>query len=360
MKNSYQIILYLCLGLGLYLLVSAYKMVIGPLIIGALLAYLLYPLVTFLGKRTPLSHSQSAVVVFALFGLLVIAALSLSTPALIKQTQALVGEFQAISDEIYNIQPVLEEALGMSLPINEGLANLEGEIGQFLNPTRLFRVIQGATANVIWVMIIFVTCFFLLKDWEKLKEWIYQFFPENRRGEVVSVHEDVKGVWRAYFRGQLLMMLLIGSLSAVGGLAVGLWGAVPMGILAGGLALIPNLGPAIATTIAAMVALAQGSTYLHVSNFWFAVIVCGVYIVIQFLEGIWFQPRIMSRRMNLHPGVIIIVVVSTLSLLGALAGLIVIPVIGSVVAILKYLFPPSAAVPEEGEAVAGPQDGLPE
>jgi predicted PurR-regulated permease PerM len=360
MKNSYQIILYLSLGLGLYLLVSAYKMVIGPLIIGALLAYLLYPLVTFLGKKTPLSHPQSAVIVFILFGLLVIAALSFSTPALIKQTQALVGEFQAISDEIYNIQPVLEEALGMSLPINEGLTNLEDEIGQFLNPTRLFRVIQGATANVIWVMIIFVTCFFLLKDWERFKEWIYQLFPEHRRGEVISIHEDIKGVWRAYLRGQLLMMLLIGSLSAIGGLAVGLWGAVPMGILAGGLALIPNLGPAIATMIAAMVALTQGSSYIDISNFWFAVLVCGVYIGIQFLEGIWFQPRIMSRRMNLHPGVIIITVVSTLSLLGALAGLIVIPVIGSLVIILKYLFQPSTVVLEQGEPEVDPQGELPE
>jgi len=358
MKNSYQIILYLCLGLGLYLLVSAYKMVIGPLIIGALLAYLLYPLVTFLGKRTPLSHNQSAVIVFILFSLLVVAALSLSTPALIKQTQALVSEFQAISDEIYNLQPVLEETLGMSLPINEGLTNLEDEIGQFLNPTRLFRVIQGATANVIWVLIIFVTCFFLLKDWEKLKAWIYQLFPENRRDEAISIHEDIKGVWRAYLRGQLLMMLLIGSLSAIGGLAVGLWGAVPMGILAGGLALIPNLGPAIATTIAAMLALTQGSSYIDISNFWFAVLVCGVYIGIQFLEGIWFQPRIMSKRMNLHPGIIIITVVSTLSLLGALAGLIVIPVIGSIVVILKYLFQPPTVMPEQGEMGEELQDEI--
>ena len=100
MKNNYQIILYLSLGLGLYLLVTAYKMVIGPLIIGALLAYLLYPLVIFLVNKTPLSHSQSAVIVFILFSLFVVAALSLSTPALFRQSQVLVSQFQAISDEI--------------------------------------------------------------------------------------------------------------------------------------------------------------------------------------------------------------------------------------------------------------------
>lgn len=337
MESNSKSILYIALGVGLYLIITAYKMVIGPLIIGALLAYLLYPLVVFFVKKTPLSHTPSAVIVFILFSLLVVVALSLSTPALIKQSQALVREFQAISDEIYNVQPVLEEALGISLPINEALSDLEGEIGQFLKPERLFRVIQGATANVIWVMIIFVTCFFLLKDWVKLREWIYQLFPDHLRDGVKYVHEDIKAVWRSYLRGQLLMMLLIGTLSCIGGLAVGLWGAVPMGILAGGLALIPNLGPAIATAIAGVIALTQGSFYINISNFWFAVLVCGIYLGIQFLEGIWFQPRIMSRRMNLHPGLIIIAVVSTLSLLGALAGLIVIPVLGSAVVIFNYL-----------------------
>jgi predicted PurR-regulated permease PerM len=337
MENNSKSILYIVLGVGLYLLFTAYKMVIGPLIIGALIAYLLYPLVIFFVKKTPLSHTQSAVMVFILFSVLVVAALSLSTPALIKQSQALVREFQAISNEIYNIQPVLEEALGISLPINEALSDLEAEIGQFLKPERLFRVIQGATANVIWVMIIFVTCFFLLKDWVKFREWIYHLFPDHLSDEVKYVHEEIKAVWRSYLRGQLLMMLLIGTLSCTGGLAVGLWGAVPMGILAGGLALIPNLGPAIATAIAGVIALTQGSSYINISNFWFAVLVCGIYLGVQFLEGIWFQPRIMSRRMNLHPGLIIIAVVSTLSLLGALAGLIVIPVIGSAVVIFNYL-----------------------
>ena len=67
MKNNYQFFLTIFLGLCLYLIITAYKMVIGPLIIGALLAYLLYPLVILLEKKTPLSHRQSAVIVFILF-----------------------------------------------------------------------------------------------------------------------------------------------------------------------------------------------------------------------------------------------------------------------------------------------------
>jgi predicted PurR-regulated permease PerM len=249
-------------------------MVIGPLIIGALLAYLLYPLVIKLENKTPISHAQSAVIIFILFVLIVFLVFGLGTSVLFRQTQSIFGEFQAISNEINNIQPVLEEALGISMPISESLSDFEEEINQFLKPDRLFRVIQSATANAIWVMIIFVTCFFLLKDWVKLRDFIYQLFPEHLRDEVKILHEEIKLVWQSYLRGQLLMMFLIGSLSAIGGLAVGFKAAVPMGILAGGLALIPNLGPTIATTTAGVIALTQGSSFIDISSIWFAVLVC--------------------------------------------------------------------------------------
>jgi predicted PurR-regulated permease PerM len=335
--NNNKVLLTISILLGFYLVITTYGIVIGPLIIGALLAYLLYPLVIKLKNKTPLSHAQSAVIIFILFVLIIFLVFGLGTSVLFRQTQSIFGEFQAILNEINNIQPALEEALGISMPISESLSGFEEEINQFFKPDRLFRVIQSATANVVWVMVIFVTCFFLLKDWVIFREFIYLLFPEHQRDEVKEVHEEIKLVWHSYLRGQLLMMLLIGSLSAIGGLAVGLWAAVPMGILAGGLALIPNLGPTIATATAGVIALTQGSSFIDISNFWFAILVCGIYLGIQALEGIWLQPRIMSRRMNLHPGVIIISVVSTLSLLGALAGLIVIPVIGSIVVIFKHL-----------------------
>lgn len=325
------------LALGIYLVLNAYRPVIGPLIIGALLAYLLYPLVVFLKSRSKLSHAQSSGLVFSLFFLILLAAASVSAPALFKQVQLVEAEFQKATQEIVSLQPDLEEKLGVHIPLDEAVLTLEEELAQFLNPARLFRVIQAATANIIWVLVILVTCFFLLKDWEKLKEWFYQLFPKKMRKEVIAIHEEIKLVWQAYLRGQLLMMLLIGVLSAIGGAVVGLRGAVLIGLLAGGLALIPNLGPAIATVIAGTIAWTLGSTYLKISNFWFAVLVIAIYLLIQFLEGVWFQPRIMSRRMNLHPGVILVAVVSTIALLGALAGLIVVPVIGSLVVILKHV-----------------------
>ena len=336
LKNNKTLLLIL-IGLGLYIVFVAYRPVMGPLIIGALMAYLLYPGVILLNSKTKLSHAQSSVIVFSLFSLILITIVSFTTPVLIKQFQLVESEFQKASLEIIRLQPDLEKILGLKIPLDEMILTLEAELELLLKPERLFRVVQSATANIIWVMIIFVTCFFLLKDWNRLKDWFYQLFPKKMQKEVILLHEEIKLVWQSYLRGQLLMMFLIGSLSAIGGLIVGLRGAVLLGLLAGGLAMIPNIGPAIATIVAGVIAWTVGSSYIDISNFWFAILVIAIYLLIQLLEGVWFQPRIMSRRMNLHPGVILIAVVSTISLLGALAGLIVVPVIASLWIIIKYI-----------------------
>jgi predicted PurR-regulated permease PerM len=104
------------------------------------------------------------------------------------------------------------------------------------------------------------------------------------------------------------------------------------------LELIPSLGPTVSTFIAGMSAWTQGSITLDISNFWFAIIVCSIFIIIQLLENIILIPRVMSTRMNIHPALVFIAIVSTLSLFGVLAGLIVIPVIGSLMVLVKYAY----------------------
>jgi len=329
-------VFYLLMVLGIYWVFSLYSAVLSPLILGALLAYLLYPFVLFLTKKTRLSSNLSALIVFLGFLVMIFSITRFSAPILYKQFKILNGNFQIISNEIIELQPVLDKTLGIDVPLDKIVPELEGEIEQFLKPTRLFRVIQSATDNVVWAIVTFMICFYFLKDWLKLKNWTSKIAPNSLRTSLESIHEEINLVWQTYLRGQLLMMLLIGVLSGIGGVAVGLRSAIIIGVLAGALALIPSLGPAIATFIAGMTAWTQGSLYLDMSNFLFAILVCGIFIFIQFIEGIFLQPKIMSRRMKLHPAVVFVAVVSTLSLFGVIAGLIVIPVIGSLEVIIRY------------------------
>jgi predicted PurR-regulated permease PerM len=113
-------------------------------------------------------------------------------------------------------------------------------------------------------------------------------------------------------------------------------GALLLGFLAGALALIPSLGPAVATGIAALVAWVQGSSHFDISNLATALIIVAIFQIIQLIEGFWLTPRIMGRRLNLHPGLVLIAIVGTLFTLGALMALIIVPILGSLDLIFRY------------------------
>ena len=333
-----KVVFYLLFLVGLYWVFNLYQSVISSLIVGILLAYLLEPIVKFLANKLRLSSRLSVWIVFISFVSMIIAITRLGAPIIFKQIRILTKDFEAISNEVIALQPRLDELTDIDIPLAEIIPELENEIQQFLVPNRLFRMLLSATDNFVWILVTLVTCFYLLADHSKIIKGIIDLAPESTRSNLSDVLVEINLVWKTYLRGQFSMMLLIGLLSGLGGVAVGLKNALIIGVIAGILELIPSLGPTIATFIAGMSAWTQGSLTLNVSNFWFAIIVCAVFIFIQFLENAILIPRVMGKRMKIHPAFIFIAVVSTLSLFGVLAGLIVIPLIGSLIVIFQYSY----------------------
>jgi predicted PurR-regulated permease PerM len=171
-----------------------------------------------------------------------------------------------------------------------------------------------------------------------LISWIYKITPISLRADLTCINQEIGQVWKTYLRGQFMMMLLIGIASGIGGFVVGLRNALIIGLIAGLLEIVPSLGPTISTIIAGVTAWTHGSLYLEISNFWFAVLVCGIFIVIQVIENTILLPRVMSRHMNLHPALVFVAVVSTLTLYGVIAALIVLPLIASAGVIFQYIY----------------------
>ena len=331
-------VFYILVILSIYWLINLYQAVISSLVLGVLLAYILHPIAALLTTKLHLNSRLSAGIVFVSFITLIITGTRLAAPIVFNQINILANDFQAISEEMIGLQPVLDELLDINIPLAEIIPELENEITQLLDPTRLFRMLRSATDNLVWILVTFMTCLYLLLDHAKLINWIYQLTPQSMRKNLKDILEEINLVWKTYLRGQFFMMVLIGLLSGLGGFAVGLKNALVIGLIAGILELIPSLGPTITTTIAGLSAWTQGSLTLDISNFWFAIVICSIFIIIQILENTFLVPRVMSKRMNIHPALVFIAIVSTLALFGVLAGLIVIPVIGSLVVLVKYAY----------------------
>jgi predicted PurR-regulated permease PerM len=336
-NQSREIVINLLLVFAVGWLVVKYQLLIGPLIISGLVAYLLYPFVTRLSKRTRINRRRIVMIVYLVFLVLLIWAILVLFPQVISQASLIENEISKFQNQVQDIQHDLKDALGFEIPLDAYLEEFETDLDQLLRPERAFRIIRNATTNIVWVLVIIVTSFHLLRDWEKLREAVFGLFPEPNQSEYRRLHQEIKKVWNSYLRGQVMVMFFIGLLSGFGAALIGLPSALLLGFLAGALALIPNLGPATATIIAAVVAWTQGSVHLPTNNLTVTILIVAWFGLVQAVEGFWLTPRVMSRRVNIHPGIVMVSIVGTLFTLGALIALIIIPIIASMVLVISYL-----------------------
>jgi predicted PurR-regulated permease PerM len=333
--NSYFI---LAIALILFsLVVYVARGLFGPLIIASLIAYLLKPLVSMLTSRLRIGQQSAAVIIYCIFLAAVITSLFVLTPVLVRQAQSLT---HAVQDFVNRIEAILAEPVwvaGIPIELDGVYADLQEASAQLFSPDRIFTIIKGATTNIAWILVIFVTTFHLLRDWEKLRDWIYSLVPGSYRPDVIQMHNEIKMIWSGYLRGQMLLMVVIGLLSALTSFAIGLPDAILIGLIAGGLDFIPTLGPVVATAIAALIAWTSGSLFLPISPQWFVVLVVLVFQLIQLVETVWLQPRILGPRLHLHRGVVFIAVISALTLGSILLALIIVPLIASLGVIGRYV-----------------------
>jgi predicted PurR-regulated permease PerM len=114
--------------------------------------------------------------------------------------------------------------------------------------------------------------------------------------------------------------------------------ALLLGLLAGILEIIPNLGPVLAAVPAVALAFFQGSDRLPLSNEWFVALVIFLYILIQQVENYVFVPRILGASVKLHPVVVIAGVVAGASIAGLLGIFLAAPTIASLRLLGGYLY----------------------
>ena len=322
---------------GLVWLVFAVRALIGPLIIAALLAYVLNPAVTLIKTRTRLRHHLAVSLVYFPFLAVLVTILVMFVPVIAGQARRVAIELQVVKMRLEDALVIPVTFLGFELPLDELLVELEEISAPLFKPQRVLRTLMAATTNLAWIMVILVTVYHLLQDWERLREWLIHLAPASYQPDVRRLYGEIKTVWQAHLRGQLLLMLLVGVLVGLGSAAIGLRHAMLLGLLAAGLDLIPSLGPMVAMVVAVAVAWFEGSTYLPLSKAWFTVAVIALYALVQQLENIWLQPRIVGRRLRLHPGLVFVAVTGALALGGTVVALIIVPLLASAWVVGRYV-----------------------
>jgi predicted PurR-regulated permease PerM/phosphoglycolate phosphatase-like HAD superfamily hydrolase len=322
------------------LVLYLFRALLPPIAIAVVLAYLLKPLADFVERRTRLPRTPAVILVFVVMLLLISTIPVTVVPFAVDRITRLNLDLQQLANDLISFlsQPVY--LFGYQFNLQDWVGNLQQATQDLLRPfaTQTVNLLFDVASSLLWVLSIFVVSFYLVKDAGRLRDFLDRVAPSGYQEELRTLREEVNRVWKAFFRGQVLLGFVIGIVVWITMTLVGLPNAGLMGLLAGLLEVIPTFGPVLATIPAVLIAFFLGSTYLPLSNFWFTTLVLVIYILIQQTENAYLVPRIMGRRLQLHPVVVFIGVLAGGMVAGVLGVLLAAPIIGTFRVLLGYVY----------------------
>ena len=318
--------------------------VITPFAISAGLAYLGDPLVDRLEKlkflRWPISRTAAVLVVFVLMTGVFALVLLILIPLLAEQLGHLAERVPDIFEWLVGTGlPAVQSWLGLeSLVLNtDYMADTAREYWKEAG-TALLGVLgsvsRGGQAALTWIMnlvLIPVVTFYLLRDWDKLVEGIRKLLPRSIEPQASQVAREIDDVLGAFIRGQLMVMLALGLIYALGLWMLGLDLAFIIGLGAGLLSIVPYLGAFLGVIAAVLAALFQFQDLLHV------VLVLVVFGVGQSLESMFLTPKLVGDQIGLHPVAVIFAVLAGGQLFGFLGILLALPVAAALNVLVRHL-----------------------
>ncbi len=315
--------------------VTIFSGVLLPLTIAAILATLLRPIVTFCESRTRMSRVQAIVVLYILVVLVLAVGSVFTIPVILNQAGLFIEHGGKLFENVLgfaqqklpSVWEWLHNRLGQAP--DQYAKNLLAEHSEILKNT-IARILSSAGSvagffgglfgTIAAYAIIPVYLFFILNGnrdvWKDIQKQL-DFLPEERRDDLVFLVRQFSEILISFFRGQIIIGLLLGVVLAIGFFFVGLKFGIIIGIILGLLNIIPYLGTVLGIITVTPLAYFQeggGSTLI---------LLCGiVFIIGQLLTDYVFTPRIMGDKTGMGPMLIIFSVFFWGTALGGILGMV--------------------------------------
>lgn len=316
--------------------------ILAPFVAAFILAYLLNPLVEKLMQVGRMPRWVSIGAVFLIMTTAVVAATWWLVPMIWKQ-------LMFAKDNIPNavnwfngpMRLWLEQRLNMQIaPIDP--QHVSDEVLLYLQTHYNASSVQAALGNlarsglsainvvVLTVLVPIVTFYFLL-DWRGMLQRMQLLIPRRLEPKVVQVTMECHQVLGAFVKGQLVVMLLLGTVYAVGLQLIGIQVGLIIGLVAGLASIIPYLGFAVGLTAAIVASLLQYGLN------WFNLGLVGVVFMIgQVVEGYILQPFLLGDKIGLSPVAVIFAIMAGAQLFGFAGMLLALPAAAVLVVLFRH------------------------
>ena len=338
-----RILLVVTIMFVAYVVLNSLSSVLLPFAVAWLMAYLLHPIVNFVQYRMRFRYrwlSIMSVLMFVVAAIYMIA--TLVVPSIFKEiyvlkdiTTEFLGENirnSSIPDSVVSFFKDLSDKNGLT----SVLQNSDGTTLAAICMERVQLLLLGTLNVVKHIFTLFITMlylFFMLLDFDRISRAWKPYIPKKWRGVVSKLWNDLVYGMNQYFRGQALVALCVGILLSLGFFLIDFPAAIGFGLFIGLLNLVPYLQ---VVALAPMMLLAMLKAANTGGDFWLITLsALAVLAIVQLIQDLYLVPRIMGKRMNLHPAMILLSLSIWGHLLGVLGMIVALPLTTLILAYIR-------------------------
>ena len=311
-----------------------FRVVFPPLILAGAIVFLLNPAVSWLTRRGIPRALSTGITYLAVLGLLALAAVSIF-PLAADQADQLAADWPEITDRTEKwVDELAEDSQGTFFEFSRAELSdaLDGGETTFAEQLAQARRIGLLIFHFLLIMILApIIAFYLIVDLPHLTKVAASLVPEGARAEVEVVMRRLNRAIGGFFRGQLMVALLVGVMVSVGLAVIGLRFWFLIGMIAGLFNMIPLVGPWVGGVPGVVIALTTGDTLQAVG-------VVAVMVIAQQVDNHFITPQVMQRAVSLHPAAVILALLAGGTLGGFFGLLLAVPLAAALKILIGHVW----------------------
>lgn len=352
---------------------SRISVLVSPLVMAVILAYLLNPLVQWMVEHLRLPRRIGAGLIFLVLVLLLLGVLGGAGLLLQQQVFGLLLGVQTLLNNLpgwmsaATAKPVAIGPLRLDLSI----LNLSVVQTQMVSSgrdlvTQMAGLLTLAASSLIRAILLtaftLAVSFYLVSDLYQVEVSLLRLVPPAYRRDADRVVRDLGPLWNAFLRGQTIVSLIMAAAYTIVMSALGLRFSIVIGVAAGLAEFVPILGPLINGLAAVLIGIFQPSNWLGLSPLAYGAVIGITAIVLEQIQAYALGPHIVAGHLHLHPVLMMVGALLGASLWGIPGLLLAAPILATLRRIGGYLYAKMFDLPPwpaDEDGLAGPLPGVP-
>ncbi len=346
-SSNAKLIVGLTLVAIVAILLQQFRVIVGPLLLSFVLAFLLHPSATLLNKRVHIPWGIAVLLVFAALIIVLAGVFTLAGFAIVQQIQSLISTIQRfiaqvpqlitdLSRDVIWIGPFSVDLTRFDLTsvTNQLLSSAQSVLGQVGG--LVGTVATGTITTLGYAVFILLMAYFILVQGGQVREELFYIDIPGYGTDIRRLTRELTRIWDAYLRSQVVIILMVIAVYYVLMTILGMRFTLGIALLAGLARLVPYLGPFLVWSTAALLAFFQPVNYLNLQPWAYALLVIGLAVLVDQFFDQYVQPRLMGQSLGIHPAAILVAAIIAFQWLGIIGLVLAAPVLATVILLIRY------------------------